>query len=413
MTSLLFLFVAWIAGCASEAAGPQEISRLPRELSAGEAELIEASNAFGLKLFREIHGTSAPGANIFVSPLSVGMALAMTYNGAAGDTRAAMRDALELDALSLPEVNESYRSLIVLLRDLDPAVEFVIANSIWYDEAYTFREDFLRVNREYFDAEVTALDFRSPSAAPTINAWVAEKTGGRITEIVDDPIPVDPRLVMFLINAIYFKGDWTKAFDEELTAMAPFRLPDGREVPVPMMRYAAPDTVGYYRDLDRGVEVLDLAYGGRAFSLTIVLPASPGGLGALVASLDESVWRDWIAGLEPRPVIVVMPKFTLEYDVELRDVLTALGMGVAFEPYAADFSGIYGGPENLYISQVRHKTFVDVNEKGTEAAAVTSVEMALTSLPPEVRVDRPFLFAIRERLSGTILFLGVVRDPSP
>jgi len=399
-----------VASCGEEPiSGPQEITSLPRQLEAGETALVQADNAFGFKLFREVNAEE-DGGNVFIAPLSVGMALGMAYNGANGTTQEAMRNTLELQGLEIPEVNESYRSLIELLRNLDPAVEFRIANSIWYDQAYTFEQSFLDVNRDYFDAEVAGLDFADPSAAQTINDWVDRNTSGRITEIVDSPI--SPELVMFLINAIYFKGDWTNPFDEELTREGAFTLADGSQRQVEMMSYASPDTVLAYFDSDGGVQVLDMKYGGKAYSMTIVMPEQPGDIDALVQGLDSEVWDGWIDGLAEVQAQVTMPKFTLEYEIELKSALEALGMGIAFDPSNADFTGIYSGIERVYISKVKHKTFVDVNEEGTEAAAVTSVEIGVTSLPPMIVVDRPFLFAIREKFSGTILFLGVVLDPA-
>jgi serine protease inhibitor len=406
---VLTLFVAALSvRCGDEIVGVQEITALPRDLTAAEEGLIQSDNAFGLKLFREIDVQEDAGRNIFISPLSVAMALGMTYNGAAGETQAAMQETLELQGLSIDEVNQSYRGLIDLLRNLDPTVEFMLANSIWYRQEFPVIQDFLDVNREYFDAEVTGLDFDSPSAAPTINAWVDEKTNGRITEIVDDPI-VDPMLVMFLINAIYFKGDWTYRFDEGLTSDAPFYLEGGGQVQVPMMRTSGEIEIGRYGDGE--LEAIDLPYGGKAFSMTIVMPAGGGTLGELVRSLDAARWAEIIDGLTTAETQVWMPKYTLEYELTLNAVLEALGMGIAFDEFNADFSKIYDGPENLFISRVKHKTFVDVNEEGTEAAAVTSVEVGVTGMPPTVMVDRPFVFAIREKFSGTILFMGRIVNP--
>jgi serine protease inhibitor len=405
---LTLLVAALSVRCSDEIVGVQEITALPRGLTAAEEGLIQSDNAFGLKLFREIDVQEDAGRNIFISPLSVAMALGMTYNGAAGETQAAMQETLELQGLSLDEVNQSYRSLIDLLRNLDPTVEFILANSIWYRDGFPVIQDFLDVNREYFDAEVTGLDFDSPSAAPTINAWVDEKTNGRITEIVDNPI--DPMLVMFLINAIYFKGDWTYQFDQGLTSDAPFYLEGGGQVQVPMMRTSGEIEIGRYGDTE--LEAIDLPYGGKAYSMTIVMPVDGGGtLGELVQSLNAARWAEIIAGLTTAETQVWMPKYTLEYELTLNAVLEALGMGIAFDEFNADFSKIYDGPENLFISRVKHKTFVDVNEEGTEAAAVTSVEVGVTGMPPTVMVNRPFVFAIREKFSGTILFVGRIVNP--
>ena len=389
--------------CSVDPVGPPaEINGLPRDLTAAEQGLIQSDNAFGLKLLREIHAQSESGENLFVSPLSVAMALGMTYNGAAGTTYEAMQETLELHGLTLDEVNESYCSLIDLLAGLDPSVQFLLANSIWYREGFPVRPEFLEVNQEYFDAEVAPLDFASPGAAPTINNWVSEKTNGRIEEIVEDPIAAN--IVMFLINAIYFKGDWTIQFDPELTADRPFYLADGSQKQVPMMTYPDVVEVGYFSDQE--VQALDLAYGGKAYSMTIVLPARDSQIGALVQGLCAERWASIVAGLATSELNVVMPKFTLEYELEMNDVLKALGMEIAFTP-GADFRKIAPG---IWIDKVKHKSFVEVNEEGTEAAAVTSVQM-IDSAPLSVTVDRPFLFAIRERYSGTILFMGLIMDP--
>jgi serine protease inhibitor len=406
IASLLTLLVAaFLVRCSDEAIGPPaDITQLPRDLTAAEQALIQSDNAFGLKLFREIHAQEEPGKNLFISPLSVAMALGMTYNGAVGATYEAMQETLELQGLSLEEVNQSYRGLIDLLAGLDPTVEWLLGNSIWYREGFEVRPEFLEVNQEYFDAEVAALNFASPDAAPTINDWVSEKTNGRIEEIVDDPI--SPDIVMFLINAIYFKADWTVQFDPDLTVDRPFTLADGSQKQVPMMTYPDVVEVGYFSD--QQVEALDLPYGGGAYSMTILLPAEAGDIGALVESLDAERWAAIVAGLVTSEFNVVMPKFTLEYELLMNDVLKALGMEIAFTP-AADFSKIAPG---IWIYYVKHKTFVDVYEEGTEAAAVTVVAMGLGA-PAVVQVDRPFLFVIRENFSGTILFMGLIMDPAP
>ncbi len=401
------LVVVVVARCGDGPAGPSEITGLPRELSQAEQQLIAADNAFGLKLFREIYAQEEAGENIFISPLSVAMALGMTYNGADGATQQAMAETLELQDLTLEDVNQSYRSMIDLLAELDPSVDWRLGNSIWYRLGLPVRQEFVDLNREFFDAEVTGLDFGSPDAAPTINDWVKEATNGRIEEIVKDPI--DPAFVMFLINAIYFKGDWTAQFDEELTEDRNFTLEDGTQKQVPMMTYPEPVEVGHYRD--ESVEALDLTYGGKAYSMTILLPAPQSDVASLVESLDSQKWQSIVAGLAAASYDVVMPKFTLEYELEMKDVLTALGMGIAFSGATADFSKICCAPGDIWIDQVRHKTFVDVNEEGTEAAAVTSVGFVTSGGPPTVVVDRPFVFAIRERFSGTILFIGLIMDP--
>jgi serpin B len=408
LTGLPLLLVA-----CGEAVGP--IDDLPRELSVAEQHLVSADNAFAFKLFREINRQDTTGGNVFISPLSVGMALGMAYNGAAGATRDSMQRALELQDLTLDDVNASYRSLIDLLTELDPSVAFTIANSIWHDLKWTPLQPFLDATNTYFDAVVQGLDFKSASAAPTINAWVDEATRGKIPEIVPDPIPDD--VIAYLINAIYFKGDWTYQFDKDRTRQQAFYRLDGSTVNVDMMSYEAesPIKLAY----DDGVEIVDLPYGGGAFSMTIVLPsAAPGAPDAdeLSESLEQNQWNAWIAALDSTDRFVSMPKYTLEWKDDLAGALRALGMGNAFcepPPVTADFSNMFPvGPGDVCITRVLHKTYVDVNEEGTEAAAVTAVEFAPTSMPLSTVVDRPFLFAIRERYSGTILFMGKIVDPT-
>jgi serpin B len=335
------------------------------------------------------------------------MALGMAYNGAAGETEAAMRETLALGEATPAEVGAAYRRLMERLLELDPAVEFLPANSIWYREGFDVRAEFVEQNQRDYDAEVTALDFDALDAAPRINGWVKEKTKGLIDEIVQPPI--DPLMMLYLVNAIYFKGQWTDPFQPELTAPRPFRLADGSTKQVPTMAFAAPRPVGYFRGT--GVEALELTYGDSAFVMTIVMPDDPRGIGELVESLTPERWTEIVRGLQVSAFEVYMPKFKMEYEITLNDALQAMGMGVAFNPGEADFSGIGRGPRPLYISEVKHKTYVDVNEEGTEAAAVTGIGVRVTSVPPRISVDRPFVFAIRERDSRAILFLGVMMEP--
>ena len=390
---------------------PAPITALPRALTSVEQDLIAIDNRFALTLLGQVTAETpgAPG-NLFLSPLSVAMALAMTYNGAAGATEEAMRATLGLEGMTVAEVNEAYRGLIALLRGLDPRVRFTLANSIWYRQEFAVLQPFLDVTQQFYDARVAPLDFRSPTAAQTINAWVGEQTQGRITEIVEPVLP--EAAMMYLINAIYFKGDWTQQFDRSRTAARPFRLADESTVSVPTMTHGHEADVRVYRD--GSVEVLDLPYGGQAFSMTIVMPPEPAGIDALVAGVTLEQWDSWIAGLDSTASEVYLPKFVLSSDLLLNSTLGALGMGIAFDcdpPDMADFTRMHL-PQEVCITRVKHKTYVNVNEEGTEAAGVTAVEVGVTSAPVPIVVDRPFLFAIREALSGTILFVGVMRNPA-
>jgi serine protease inhibitor len=395
-----------VSGCGdgtTEPGGVEPITKLPRELSAAEQEVIQANNIFAFDLLAELNEED-PSSNLFISPLSASMALGMTLNGAVGTTFEAMRSTLGFGELDQTAINESYRDLIALLLNLDPSVSFGLGNSIWYRQGFPVEAAFLAATHDYFDAEVAALDFSDPASADVINDWVAEKTNDKIDEIVQAPI--DPLIVMFLINAIYFNGTWTYEFDPAATEMAPFHRKDGSTGQVMMMVQEA-DL--FYRGTEL-YQAVDLPYGGGAFAMTIVLPQQGVDLDMLVAELDAESWANMIADLEETGLRLFLPRFKLEYEKVLNAALKALGMEVAFDDRAADFSGIAPDAE-LYISQVKQKSFVEVDEEGTEAAAATVVVVTVESAnsgPPELRVDRPFLFAIRERLSGTLLFVGKV-----
>jgi serpin B len=408
----LFALVVLAAAC-NDPSGPSgrtaPITTLPRTLSSGEQALIVGSNAFGFGLLRELDRTRAD-SNIFMSPLSASMALGMTMNGAAGQTFDEMRTALAFGPRPGAEINASYRSLIDLLRGLDPTVDFRIANSIWHRAGFPFEQTFLDESRQYFDAKVSGLDFAAPSAVPSINDWVNQSTNGKIDKIVDGPIADD--VVMYLINAIYFNGSWTTRFDKSLTRADQFTTAGGTTAPIAMMHRT--DTVRVAETAD--AQVVDLPYGGGAFSMTILLPKPGKSVGAVVSSLTAESWEAAVATTTPRSVELQMPKFSLRWEALLNDQLQALGMRQAFEGGRADFTRMSRtAGDRLYISRVKQKAFVDVHEEGTEAAAVTSVEIRVVCAcgPQVIRIDRPFVFAIRERLSGTILFLGkIVRPPA-
>jgi len=408
-----------LAACQSsptEPGGPSEITVLPRSLTATEQQLISASNTFGFELFGELF-KDEPTENLFVSPLSAHMALGMALNGARDSTFDAMRDALGFGQGSgavpeLNEINTAYADLLDLLDGLDPTVQLDVANSVWYRPAFPFRTSYLETVRGTFDAEVQGLDFDDPGSVDVINDWVEGATNGRITQMLDR---IDPSEVMFLLNAIYFNGDWRVPFDAARTYDAPFTLTDGSSKTVRMMVREE----GEFRASQQAtLELIDLPYGGGPFRMTIALPAPGVSLASRIENLDAATWDSWISSLGSSSAPVEMPRFRLEWEKQLRDVLEAMGMGIAFQPGRANFGGMLDeafDPQapgtDLYITRVKQKSFVDVNEKGTEAAAATSVGVGVTSAPIPIIVDRPFLFAIREQLSGTILFLGAILDP--
>ena len=383
---------------------------LPRMLTAQEQHLVSAYNTFGLKIFQELVGQASPDSNVFISPLSISMALGMTLNGAAGTTEEAMKTTLEFGEMDIEDINQCYRSVIDLLTELDPDVIFEIANSIWYRPRLSPLQDFLDACATYFDSEIRPLDFSRPDAADTINAWVSEKTHGKIEEIIYGPI--DPLTVMYLINAIYFLGNWTYQFDPDLTRDDWFIPKAGVRSPCRMMQQPGPDEVSEYSYFETDdFQAIDLPYADGLFSMAIMLPKEGVSIDRVIEGCDEQNWAAWMTSFQPLEGRLHMPKFEIEYEESLNTALIRMGMGIAFGA-AADFSRIADDRE-LYISSVRHRTYVKVDEAGTEAAAVTIVEIRETSVPDtfEMRVDRPFLFAIREHHSGTVLFIGKMVTP--
>lgn len=409
--SLALLLALALTYTACHKTGPVQPGADQRtELTVVEKNVISSTNTFGLSLFRKIHDLEkAKSENIFISPLSVSMALGMTLNGAGGATLDSMKKTLALSGLTDQQINESYRDILALLSSLDPTVAFQIANSIWCRAGFSVDPDFISTNQQYFNAAVSSLDFSSPGAASTINAWVSEKTNNRIPDIV--AAPIDPATVMFLINAIYFKGAWTYIFDSTLTSGQLFTKADAETVRVSLMKQTAKYL--YYEN-DR-LQMVDLPYGKGDFRMTVVLPREGSGMDGVVGLLDATTWGGWVAGLDSLKGEVYLPKFKIKYELEMNQVLSLLGMAVAFDPNQANFSRISPSYQ-LFISKVKHKSFIEVNEHGTEAAAVTVVEVGYSSYPPidsfVMRMDRPFLFVIRDAPSGTILFIGEIGNPA-
>lgn len=362
------------------------------------SSVASANTRFGFKLLQDLGGRS-PGENIFISPLSISIALTMTYNGAVGETERAMAEVLEIDALDLSTINNSNKALRNSLQNLDPKVQISIANSIWSRQGVEFNPEFLNRNQVFFGAEIASLDFSSPQAAAVINEWVNTNTNGKIEKIVDR---IDPQTLLFLINAIYFKGNWQDEFNKSRTRQGIFHLSDGSEKRVQMMRREG--EYPYFRG--ENFEATSLPYGDGRVSMYVFLPNRDSNLNKFLEDLNEENWEGWIAQFQNRRHEIMLPRFKLEYEVRLNDTLEALGRGIAFGG-GADFSGM--GP-SLFISEVRHKTFVEVNEEGTEAAAVTAV-VGVKSLPPAFRVDRPFFFAIYDADTETILFMGTITEP--
>ena len=316
-----------------------------------------------------------------------------------------MRRTLELTGLSQEEINQTYQSLMELLPCQDTDVLFQIANSIWYRENYPVQNTFIDVNQTFFDAVIREMDFSKPEAIDIINGWISDHTCGKIKDALDF---IPPDVVMYLIDAIYFKGSWLFEFDPGNTHAAAFMTPFGSQTCQMMFHPEA--TLMYFRTGD--FQAVDLPYGNGKFSMSVFLPAESRSVDEFIAQFTDASWKQWIFQFDSTTIELGLPKFKMEYGTLLNDALTALGMGVAFTG-AADFSGINPNGD-LYISRVIHKTFVDVNEEGTEAAAVTIVEMLESSAVTAISmiVNRPFVFVIWDHTTGAILFMGKITEPT-
>jgi serpin B len=400
----ILLTAILLAGCNLPGNTPDEDLNVTEKT----ARLIEAENQFGFELYQNVFASETDYDNIMLSPLSVSLALAMTYNGADGETKTAMEKTLKVYGLTPEDINTSYRDLVQALKSLDPKVLLEIANAIFYRNDFQVENEFVSINKNYYDAEVSALDFgNEQQSLETINGWVAEKTHDKIESIIDR---ISRDHVMFLLNAIYFKGTWQKEFNEESTEKLPFYLENGENIQTEMMQRL--DTLPFAsNDLFNAIE---LNYGKGNYNMYVFLPENGRTLDELVNKLDKENWETWMESFqEVQSVDIKLPKFKYEYEIMLNDVLTEMGMGIAFTG-AADFTGINRGG-GLNIDYVKHKSFIEVNEEGTEAAAVTVVAIERTSVggPQKVPfvVNRPFLYAITEKSTGAVLFMGTVKNP--
>jgi len=407
------LVVATLTACSTDGGGDgtgegagtrTPDAELPRALTRSEEAVVGASLRFGFELAART-AKSEHRANIVLSPLGASMALGIAMNGAGGETFDAMREALGFGTLSRAEINGGYRELIDLLAERDPNVRLELANAVWADEEVPFQQAFLQAVTAAFDARVESMDFAEPSAVTRINDWVKQSTDGMIDGIVDT---LDPSLVMLLTNAVLFDGAWTTSFDPDETRRAAFQREDGSTVEVDMMSLR---NVELPRGGDASYSAVELPYGDGAFAMVIVLPQPGTSAREFLANLDADRWAEIVGTLTPGRIdLLSLPKLTLTFDTYLNDTLIAMGMEPAFTP-GADFTLLSPLGRQMCIDFVRQKARVEIDERGTRAAAATSVGIGLVSFNGFV-VDRPFIFAIRERFSGTVLFVGLVGDPT-
>lgn len=371
--------------------------------------LVRDNTTFALALYQQLR---AGNGNLFFSPYSIATALSMTYAGARGKTAEQMTKALSISLPSgqlhpafaaLEKKNEAAQS--------DGQIQIKIANALWPQSKYPFLKEYLTLIQANYSEQITPLDYADPEAArAVINAWVKEKTETKIQELIP-PGLLGPLTRLVLTNAIYFKGSWTQSFDPENTERMLFHLGSGETVQASFMRQR---TYFSYAELS-GFQLLELPYGNGAFSMLALLP-QPGQLPNLEEQLTFENLNTWLAQLKIYDVALSLPRFKFSTGFSLNQTLMKMGMVNAFDPERADFSGMDGRMNGLYISNVLHKTFIVVNEAGTEAAAATAAMMHFGVMPddPEIifRADHPFLFMIREKTTGSIFFLGRVTAPT-
>ena len=373
------------------------------------SQLVSASNHFGFNLFSQIQAQQeSENKNIVISPNSVAIALAMMRNGTVGATLAEINAVLGLDQLARENVDQSYAQLMETLKTADADVQLAIANSLWVNQDIALKEQFVNNSQNFYLAKVSNLNFSDASVKHRINQWVAQNTAQKIPKIVDSVSSED---ALYLINAIYFKGSWTKKFDADATTQQPFYLQPDQTKPVAMMC----QTGDYRYYANEQFQAIRLPYGKKAeLGMYIFLPQASSSLQQFNQQLNLDNWQEWLSQMRSQPGNIALPKFKLVYDAQLKDILGSLGIQQAFNSQQADFSPMTDS--SVAIDTVKHKAVIEVNEEGTEAAGVTSIGVRITSATPETQpfrmnVDRPFFFAIRDDITETILFMGNVVDP--
>jgi len=364
--------------------------------------VVQTGNGFGINLFRET--AVSTNSNLMLSPLSASAALSMLMNGCEGETYNQIRDMLGYENLSADEINATYMQLAQQLPTVDPEVKLSLANALFYRTGFSIKTSFTDRLKESYLAQTAALNFNSPSSVETINQWASDNTNGKITRVISE---ISPDAVIFLMNALYFNGQWTTRFDKTATTLGVFTKSDGNLISVTMMK----GKVQLRQFVTPQYHAIELPYGRQNFAMDIIIPTEP--LNNFTPILTPDLWQEMTEGINIQSLQsmdVEMPKFKFDYEKILNQTLGSLGMTDAFMAERADLSGI--SDEQIFVSFVKQNTFIDVNEAGTEAAAVTTIGMEVTSMPESLCIDKPFVFAIRELTTNALLFIGKVEEPA-
>lgn len=404
---LIMMIVSCFISCNndSDIDVPVKKERTDILLTKSEGEIAAKNNEFAFDLLKKV-AEKGDNANIFISPLSVTAAFSMLNNGANGATQQEIQDVLGFSGFNPQDVNEFYLKMLEATTEIDPQVKIMLANSVWIHDEFPVLPSFTEVTKEYYDAEIRNLDFSAPHAPTTINQWVSGKTNGQIPTLIDR---IDSSVMMYLINTLYFKGEWKEPFLTKETQNEPFTNQDGNQTQTPLMHKSFSNQ---YISTD-DYAITTLPYGNGAFEMVFLLPHEGVQLNAVIPELTGSYLQECLE--EKRQFSQIdfkLPRFKVEYDHLLNEPLRSLGMELPFNENA-DFSAIT--PEPVCISRVLHKTFIEVNEKGIEASAGTAIEMIVTSPGPATEIvqfhlDRPFLYFIREISTGTIFFMGTINQ---
>lgn len=369
--------------------------------------IVQDVNRLGLDLIKDVDRDE--DKNALISPTSLYMLLSILYNGADGATKLEMAEVLGVKSYSKEEVSEANASLITALHKQRDDLSLHIANSMWIRDQYSFETDFKNRAEDFFNGEINEVNMADAATLERINGWVKEATRGRIEEIIEGPL--DPALVSLLVNAVYFNGDWTYAFDKRQTMTGSFHGEAGESYAASFMTLER--ELPYFAG--KSFQSVSLPYGEGEMSMNIFLPREGYGLDDFISELNVREWSNYQENYVPKEGSLILPKFKLEYETILNESLIKLGLGQPFDPILADFSEMLEGEERVYIDLMKQKTYIDVHEEGTEAAAVTSAQVRLTSAPVDppfyMNVNRPFLFTIKDVKTGVILFIGVINQP--
>lgn len=370
--------------------------------------MVFASSRFALDLFQQLQKNDDP--NQFYSPYSIHQALSMAMNGNEGDVLEEFIRVLRFEGMSLEEASKAAASLTKFLLELDPKVRLSIANAIWYRQGFQVNPNFKATVRKNFNAEVAGLDMANPQSVNVINNWIESNTEGLIKDMLD---AIPSNAVMYLVNAIYFKADWKYRFNASNTQKAPFHVTPQQEIEVDMMRMEAPATLRYYGS--EGLEYVEIPYSTGHYNMGVITGVD---LDTKLEGFSFEDLENWREQAMEANLILHMPKFKMRYKMEeLKEDLMALGLEKPFNPSPLNFTQLFASPtEPMYISRVIHDALIEVDEKGSEAAAATIVEVVVTSVGPNqprvFRLDKPFVFFIQDNHSGAILFMGKLGNPA-